>query len=486
VIRRTLLALAVLLLLVARTAAAQPCADCLGAGASRVQLQVPPGTPLAGYGNTTRRLLLPDVLDRYPHAFWFKPSRGERDPLAVRALVLEVGSQRVAWVSLDLLAVDQAFTADVVRALAEAGGRPAALLLSASHTHSGPGAYVDSAVLGWLAVDSLDRSVRAGLLDATVSAVRQAAAAVRPARLATASVTAPPLVSSRIGRALDAEMLVLRVAEPSGRPIALVWNYAIHGTALGPRNLRLSGDLMGEASRRLEQELDAPVLFVNGAVGDVSPIRHGDRAVVDLGAALAAAARDGWRQAEPVASGMLAIGHRTIGLPPPYLSAHNCLRGWLPRAVGLPLGSVFPRETTLIALALGDLGVVTIPGELQTSLGRGIKDAAATMGLRRVLVAGLSAPASLAPRWGTAWPRPPPARWARWPARAARSRIAPGATGEVPGAASGKRRDGGRARTSSGRRCCGGSRPCSRPCRGSGWPPRCWDAAPHLPPCGRS
>jgi hypothetical protein len=390
VIRRAHLALAVLLLLVARSAAAQPCADCLAAGAARVELRIPAGTPLAGYGSTARRLLLPDVLGRYPHAFWFQPSRGERDPLAVRALVIESSGQRVAWASLDLLAVDQAFTADVERGLAAAGVRPAALLLSASHTHSGPGAYVDSAVLGWLAVDSLDRSVRAGLVDAAVSALRQAAATVRPARLAVAGVTAPPIVSSRVGRALDAEMVVLKVAEPSGRAIALVWNYAIHGTALGPRNLRLSADLMGEASRRLERELAAPVLFVNGAVGDVSPIRHGERAVADLGAALAATARDGWQGAEPVAPGALAVGRRTIALPAPSLSAHNCLGGWLPRAVGLPLGSVFPRETTLTALALGDLGVVTIPGELQTSLGRGIKDAAAAMGLHRMMVGGLS------------------------------------------------------------------------------------------------
>jgi neutral ceramidase len=223
-----------------------------------------------------------------------------------------------------------------------------------------------------------------------VSALRQAAAAVRPARLATASVTAPPIAASRVGEALDAEMLVLKVTEPSGRAIALVWNYAIHGTALGPRNLRLSADLMGEASHRLEQELAAPVLFVNGAVGDVSPSRHGERAVVDLGAALAASARDGWRGAEPLAGGALAIGHRTIALPSPSLSAHNCLRGWLPRAIGLPLGSVFPRETTLTALVLGGLGVVTIPGELQTSLGRSIKAATMSMGLRGLVVAGVS------------------------------------------------------------------------------------------------
>ncbi len=389
-IRLARLVLALALVLVAGPAVAQPCPECLQAGAARVDLAVPPGTPLAGYGSTARRVLVPDVLGRHPHAFWFKPAGGARDALAARALVLESGGQRVAWVAVDLLAVDRAFTADVELGLAAAGVPPLTLLLSASHTHSGPGAFVDSALLGWLAVDRLDVGVRGPLVDAVVAAVRQAQGARRPARIAVGSVAVPALVTSRLGRALDSEMIVVKVTDTAGRPLALVWNYAIHGTALGPRNLRLSADLMGEASRRLEQALGVPALFVNGAVGDVSPARHGERAVVDLGAELASSAQGGWAQAEPVARPTLAVGRRAVTLPDPWLSAHNCLRGWLPRAVVLPLGSVFPRETTLTAVTVGDVGWVTIPGELQTSLGRGIKDAATATGLRRVMVAGVS------------------------------------------------------------------------------------------------
>src|SRR6185436_15077624 len=71
------------------------------AGAARVALQVPAGSPLAGYGAFARRLLIPDVLGRHPHAFWFRPSSGERDSLAARALVLESAGVRVALVSVD-------------------------------------------------------------------------------------------------------------------------------------------------------------------------------------------------------------------------------------------------------------------------------------------------------------------------------------------------------------------------------------------------
>ena len=221
--RRGWLLALLLLVLAARPAAAQPCPDCLQAGAARVALRVPAGTPLAGYGAVARRLLIPDVFGRYPHAFWFKPSLGERDPLAARALVLEAGDARVALVALDLLAVDRPFTADVERRLTAAGVRPVTLVLSASHTHSGPGAFVDSAVLGWLAVDRLDRDVREALLDSVVDAVRRADAARAPARVAAGDITAPPLTVSRLRQPLDAELLVLRVTRPDGAPVALVW-----------------------------------------------------------------------------------------------------------------------------------------------------------------------------------------------------------------------------------------------------------------------
>ena len=378
-----------LLALLPRPAAGQACRDCLQAGAARVAFRVPAGAPLAGYGSVARRLLVPDVLGRHPHVFWFKPSEGERDPLAARALVLESGGVRVVLATVDLLAVDHAFTAEVERRLAAAGVRPATLILAASHTHSGPGAYVDSALLGWLVLDRLDRDVRDALLDGVVAAVRRADAARGPARVAAAVVTAPPLTVSRLRQPLDAGLAALRVTRPDGAPVALVWNYAIHGTMLGAGNQRLSGDVMGDTTVVLERELGAPALFVNGAEGDVSPAHHGDRASHDVGIELAAAVRRGWEAAAPVGPPALRVAGREVTLPAPRLSVKNCVRGWAPAALRLPLGSVFPRRTALTAVAVGDTALVTAPGELQTKLGLAIKQAGRAR-FARTLVAGLS------------------------------------------------------------------------------------------------
>ena len=389
--RRALKALpllaALLALLPAETRAA--CADCLRAGAARVELAVPPGTPLAGYGDRARRLLLPDILGRHPHAFWFRPNEGALDPVAARALVLESGGQRLTWLSIDLIAVDSAFTARVARALGEAGLPPGAVIVSASHTHSGPGAFMESGLLAMVSVDRGDRGVRETLIGNVVQAARRAQASMGAARIGSASVTAPDLTIGRLGQAADREIVILKVASQTGTLIATVWNYAIHGTMLPAFNLRLSGDVMGVASRELERLTGAPALFVNGAVGDVSPARHGETESREVGRELAAAVHAGLQTATAVAPLPFVVTAARVDLPSPTLSIRNCTASWVPGWLRVPLGAALPRATELTAVRLGDVAWVTVPGELQSRLGRAVKRAGPPE-IGRVLIAGVS------------------------------------------------------------------------------------------------
>jgi hypothetical protein len=171
--------------------------------------------------------------------------------------------------------------------------------------------------------------------------------------------------------------------------VALVWNFAIHGTMLAAGNLKMSGDVMGLASAALERALGAPALFVNGAVGDVSPARHGEGALDETAAALAAAARAAWDRAAPVGPGPLRARTVTVNLGTARLSLRNCLGGWVPAGLTLPLSGAFPAATTLTAVALGDLVAVALPGEPVTALGLRIK-AEARRSFRQALVAGVS------------------------------------------------------------------------------------------------
>ena len=129
------------------------------AGAARVPMRVPAGTPLAGYGSLRRRLLVPDVLGRYPHAFWFVPHEGVRDDVAARALVMYAGATRVTWIAVDLVAVDQRLLVRLAERFAASGIRPGTVIVSASHTHSGPGAYLASALFASKLWEHLLRNV---------------------------------------------------------------------------------------------------------------------------------------------------------------------------------------------------------------------------------------------------------------------------------------------------------------------------------------
>jgi hypothetical protein len=364
------------------------CPECVTAGAGYAVLRLPSGTPLAGYGGTQRRLLFPDVFGLYAHAFWFRPSVGEHDPLAARALVLENPTSRVVWITVDLIAVDRAFTRAVQDRLTRTSA-PTTLIVSASHTHSGPGAFMDSELRGLIAVDRMDPAVRETLIEGAVSAVRRAEGARVPALVGTTKITAPAVTASRIGQTLDSEIAVVKITSVGGDPLGLVWNFAIHGTMLHASNLHLSGDVMGVATALLEQRLRVPVLFVNGAVGDVSPATHGAAALRETAAALAAAVETGWARATPVPVTGLRVAQRSVALPSPAVSLKRCVGRWLPGFLEIPLGFELPADTELVGASLGDTALIAIPGELQTAFGQTIKRE--TRGLfGSVLLAGLS------------------------------------------------------------------------------------------------
>jgi hypothetical protein len=171
--------------------------------------------------------------------------------------------------------------------------------------------------------------------------------------------------------------------------VAVVWNFGIHATMLGGSNAELSADVIGAASQGVEKQLAVPALFVAGALGDVSPARHGAASLAGVGADLAAAVLERWRTATPLASVALDTRTATMPLPAPRLSLRNCLGRWVPRVLTVPLGSMFPETATLTAVTLGDVAWVVVPGELQTELGRRVKHAGREL-FGTAFVAGVS------------------------------------------------------------------------------------------------
>jgi len=70
----------------------------------------------------------------------------------------------------------------------------------------------------------------------------------------------------------DRPIGLIRLERADGSVLGPVANYAIHGPVLKGKSEVISGDAPGVVAAYLEQKLGAPVLFVNGAVGDAAPI----------------------------------------------------------------------------------------------------------------------------------------------------------------------------------------------------------------------
>jgi neutral ceramidase len=72
--------------------------------------------------------------------------------------------------------------------------------------------------------------------------------------------------------ATDRRIGMLRLEKADGTPLAFIANYAIHGTVMGPQNLEISGDAPGVVMDYVEEKAGAPLLFINGAAGNLAPI----------------------------------------------------------------------------------------------------------------------------------------------------------------------------------------------------------------------
>ena len=245
---KTCLAIAAISLAIAPAVNAQPSgnpAAALRAGAARIDY-TPRGPELSG--NFT----------------------GVLDPIFVRALVLDNGSTRAALVAVDAGAIPSDLYAKVsARAAAELDIPASQLLISASHTHSVP--------------FRLD----AGVEETILRGLRDSIARLQPAQVAWGTgVSYINVNRDRIDPKTqrwwegpnydgpsDKTVAVVSVETPAGAPIAVYFNYAVHGVITGTLDM-ISGDIPGAASRYVEESLGggAVALFASGAAGDQNPI----------------------------------------------------------------------------------------------------------------------------------------------------------------------------------------------------------------------
>lgn len=232
--------------------------------------------------------------------------KGIHDHIYARAIVLGDGSRLAAVVAWELIGVPDAVWEELSQRIARETGIPSEyLLLCAVHDHSAPAPF------GMYGNDSPKSAAYTKQVeDATVAVIRKARGNLQPAKIGIETGNAYVNINRReyspdtgwwLGYNPEGPsnktVTVIRFDALSGKPIALLINYAVHAVVMGGENYQISGDLAGATSRYVENYYrgkadDAPrsdagaaielrpektsesvvALWTSGAAGDQNPI----------------------------------------------------------------------------------------------------------------------------------------------------------------------------------------------------------------------
>jgi len=195
---------------------------------------------------------------------------GVLDRVYARAIVLESGADRAALITVDAGMIQDGIWQAVTRQIETDLGIPAVnVLLTATHTHSVPGPPA------------------ADYARKIVEATKLARQKLTPARVGYGTGESyinvnRQIIDPKTGKwwegpnregPSDKTVAVLKFESLSGEPLAVYFNYAVHGVIAGQLD-QISGDIPGASERYVEDAFGGSVVAVwsTGASGDQNPI----------------------------------------------------------------------------------------------------------------------------------------------------------------------------------------------------------------------
>ncbi|EKD70776.1 MAG: hypothetical protein ACD_46C00403G0001 [uncultured bacterium] len=221
--------------------------------------------------------------------------------LWARAFVIEspCNNNRVVIVNTDLGQVFQSIKQQVVAKLKQKYGNrfdDKNILISATHTHSGPGGYSTYTFYN-ITTLGFSRDNFNVIIDGIVNAIERAQNNLAPAqiKMATGDLSGisfnrspqayllnPTNERARYQTNVDTQMTLLRFDRLDGKPIGMINWFPIHGVSMNNKNYLISSDNKGYAEYLFEKDFrsdNGPHAFVaafaQANAGDVSPNEYG-------------------------------------------------------------------------------------------------------------------------------------------------------------------------------------------------------------------
>ncbi|MBC7319854.1 neutral/alkaline non-lysosomal ceramidase N-terminal domain-containing protein [bacterium] len=238
------------------------------AGAYEVDITPPLGVDLAGYFNIRKA---DNILDN----------------LYAKTVVLKTETTEVAITSCDLCVIPREFVLRVRELASVWSGIPKEnIMISATHTHTGPvttgllAGEIDSSYIDVMArkVATCITMAKKGLQETIVRVGREKESSIvfnrRYVMKDGSVITNPGKLNPDIVKTagpIDPEVLLVLLEKKPGYPIAFIINYANHVDTIGGTGI--SSDYPGVIARFFKEYLgNIPILFLNGAEGDINHI----------------------------------------------------------------------------------------------------------------------------------------------------------------------------------------------------------------------
>jgi hypothetical protein len=308
-----------------------------------------------------------------------EPARDVHEDLEARALFLSDGDTSLCLVVCDLLGMTPDVSMPIREAIAEKLSVPRAnVVLACTHTHSGPSLISGSEAIGWPTPEGYADLVRVRCVTAAAAAGDAAAGTLL--RFLRAPLPDGFAFNRRGG---DYDNPMFCVLECAGTGV--VANFGIHPVLLGPDWLSVATDWVGPFRRELAALVGGTSIELTGALGDINPAppsgEPGDgyapwasaEETADFGRRLARLVADSLPRAEPIKGTLSVLREESIEVP----------------VGGTAIASLHGEPTMhveLVEWAIGDVRLVSVPGEAFHVLGREITSARND----RALLAGIA------------------------------------------------------------------------------------------------
>ena len=196
--------------------------------------------------------------------FTLSKATGVHDHLFVRAMVIELDGKVFAIAVIDAAGIGNRILHEMRSMTAQSTGlREKDICIANTHSHNAPD------LQGYCG--GVSEAYRSFVIDQTVAAISEAHDGRATAHL-YASLAQGKSDNRRGWGYTDTSMIVLEArAIGNEEAIGALINFGCHPTILDSRDTRLSRDYTGYLVDYVEARLGAPVIFIQGALGDSSP-----------------------------------------------------------------------------------------------------------------------------------------------------------------------------------------------------------------------